>query len=216
MFTAPPRGGEIAGPTRGLGINGLRITFPELTLALPSIEFPGFTRFRRGAHMRLDRSVAPYMENPYYGNALLARQAQERQLREAMESEGRRGPEDRGGPSDCVAQPGSKAAPEEGDCEERLKALKEKMRKLEECLNSVQNELSSTPRPPAPPADFPPRIRPMPPTDVAGQVRQSSYEYVEPRPAPPAVHVRRLPVPFGYANRPPAQPIRRLPIVAEG
>jgi hypothetical protein len=211
MFAAPPRSGEISGPTRTLGINGLRIKFPEFTLALPSIELPSFTRFRRGAQMRLDQANAPYMENPYYGDALLARQLQQQRLREAIEEE-QRAARDRG--VDCVDRPGAKSVEEERSCEERIRALQNQLQQLQNCLDAVQDQLSANPRPPLPPADFPPSLRKMPPADAAGFIQRSSYEAVEPQFMPAGVRARRLPTPMSQTG--PSPILRRLPFAVKG
>jgi hypothetical protein len=207
-----------------LGINGLKITFPEFTIGLPSIQLPSFTRFRRGSHMRLDRAAAPYMENPYYGEALLARQLQQARIREAIEEEERAARERAARERNvgCVDQGGDRGVGDEPSCETRIRALQEQLQKLQDCLDGVRNELSANPRPPRPPADFPPNIRKVPPTDTtgsarpAGTIQRSTYEVAEPRYMLPVIEVRRLPAPISRTPPPRTPLLRRLPFVAEG
>ncbi|MCY2987722.1 MAG: hypothetical protein NTY19_07650 [Planctomycetota bacterium] len=61
VYVAPPQTGVLRGPVQGVGVEGLKITFPEFSLKLPSLELPSFFRSRRNAEMLLDRGVAPHM-----------------------------------------------------------------------------------------------------------------------------------------------------------
>lgn len=213
MFASPPRTGAVAGPTRGLAINGLKITFPELTLKFPSIELPGFTRFRRGPYMRLDQGQAPYVENPYYASALLAREAQMRQLREARQQPEQERAAPRGGPPGaCAERAGPPPTGAEQDCQARLRALEQQLEALNRCIDGVRNQLANPPQPPVPPADFPARIRPVPPTESREPVRQSGYEVTIRAAYDAPAAERRLP-PSAAHRLPPTARCRRLPAV---
>lgn len=65
VYVAPPRSGTTQGPVRRLGIQGLSITFPEVRLRLPSLEFPSLVRSRTESRMVLDQAVAPYVSTGY-------------------------------------------------------------------------------------------------------------------------------------------------------
>ena len=61
-FAAPPRTGAVAGESQAPGMTGMAIHFPAFSLRLPTIQLPGFTRFRTDAQMYVDASQAPYVE----------------------------------------------------------------------------------------------------------------------------------------------------------
>ncbi len=114
MYVAPPRSGAVMAPSRSMGIRGGTITFPELKIGLPSFSLPSLSRSRRGPEMRLDSSRAAYVPNPLYGQALIAR---ERDLRDLQRARAARDLYDdecndaRGGPRDVPCAP----APKPGD-----------------------------------------------------------------------------------------------------
>lgn len=60
-FVAPPQSGTVVQEQRSLEIRGMRITFPKLTLELPSIELPHWIRRGRATHMELAGGTAPYV-----------------------------------------------------------------------------------------------------------------------------------------------------------
>ncbi|MBW3541930.1 MAG: hypothetical protein KY476_16805 [Planctomycetes bacterium] len=64
MYAAPPPSGEVTGESAALGLQGLSIRFPALTIELPSLKLPGLIRYRRDAQMIFDESRAPYVYGP--------------------------------------------------------------------------------------------------------------------------------------------------------
>lgn len=64
MFVQPPASGTVQGPVEQSGIEGATVTFPELSLRMPSIRFPARSRSRQNARMLLDQQYAPYVESP--------------------------------------------------------------------------------------------------------------------------------------------------------
>ena len=63
VFVQPPATGTVRGPVEQSGLEGASITLPELTLRLPSVRFPGFSRYRSNARMEVE-GHAPYMQAP--------------------------------------------------------------------------------------------------------------------------------------------------------
>ena len=59
QFQAPAPSGQIAGASNSIGLRGFEIHFPELRLALPTLQLPSLVKFRREPHMRLDPADAP-------------------------------------------------------------------------------------------------------------------------------------------------------------
>ena len=59
QFQAPAPTGQIAGASNSVGLRGFEIHFPELRLALPTLQLPSLVKFRREPHMRLDPGEAP-------------------------------------------------------------------------------------------------------------------------------------------------------------
>lgn len=64
MFVQPPASGTVRGPVNQYGVEGGEITFPALSLRLPSIRLPGFSHSRQNARMETDVALAPYVEMP--------------------------------------------------------------------------------------------------------------------------------------------------------
>lgn len=64
VFVQPPASGTVQGPIEQSGIEGATVTFPELSLRMPSIRFPAKSRSRQNARMLLDQQYAPYIESP--------------------------------------------------------------------------------------------------------------------------------------------------------
>ncbi len=60
-FVAPPQSGSVVSQQSSVGIRGLRLRFPALTLELPTIEMPNIFRRGRAAHMDLDGATANYV-----------------------------------------------------------------------------------------------------------------------------------------------------------
>ncbi|MCI0360159.1 MAG: hypothetical protein L0211_16900 [Planctomycetaceae bacterium] len=76
MFVQPPASGAVRGPVEQRGIEGLSITFPELTFQLPCIRLPACFRTRSDARMELSPGVAPYVQSamvpaPAYAPAMI-------------------------------------------------------------------------------------------------------------------------------------------------
>lgn len=64
VFVQPPPSGTVRGPVDQTGIEGASLTFPEVTIRMPSLRFPALSRFRSNARMELDRQSAPFVEQP--------------------------------------------------------------------------------------------------------------------------------------------------------
>jgi hypothetical protein len=64
VFVQPMASGTVQGPIEQSGIEGATITFPELSVRMPSIRLPGRSRTRQNARMLLDQQYAPYVESP--------------------------------------------------------------------------------------------------------------------------------------------------------
>lgn len=65
VYVAPPRTGALQGPTRRLGIQGMSITFPQVKLTAPHLEFPNLVRSHTEARMLIDQAQAPYVRTGY-------------------------------------------------------------------------------------------------------------------------------------------------------
>jgi hypothetical protein len=64
-FVAPPRFGTMRGPSVRRGWEGCAITFPELRLKFPSIEWPSAYTTRTQAHMQVGEAIAPWESHGY-------------------------------------------------------------------------------------------------------------------------------------------------------
>lgn len=64
VFVQPQASGTVQGPIEQSGLEGATVTFPELSVRMPSIRFPAKTRSRQNARMLLDQQYAPYVEGP--------------------------------------------------------------------------------------------------------------------------------------------------------
>jgi len=62
MFVQPPATGTVNGPVEQRGIEGAAITFPSLTLKMPSLRLPAMSRSRTNARMDIDAASAPYQQ----------------------------------------------------------------------------------------------------------------------------------------------------------
>lgn len=62
-FAAPPRTGTTAGESRALGVEGLGIHIPAMSLRLPTITLPTFVRHRREARLMIDAQEAPFVRD---------------------------------------------------------------------------------------------------------------------------------------------------------
>lgn len=63
MFQQPPASGAVYAPVEQSVVEGASITFPALTLRLPSIRFPAMSRSRTNARMEIEAASAPYMQS---------------------------------------------------------------------------------------------------------------------------------------------------------
>lgn len=181
-FMAPPPAGRTRSPSRTLGIRGLAIKLPELTLRLPTIELPSIVRYSSNQRMELEGGVAPFVSMPTSQLALAGRRSES----------GSRRPE-AGDPED-----GEDDAEEEAyqqKCEElrQLEAsLREKHDRLQRQCNELDRflmQLKCQPRckqyqhPPLPPPNMPEEIRPpgkpsaylIPVPEDRGSVQRSTY-----------------------------------------
>lgn len=59
-FAQPPATGTVRGPVDQVGVEGAELRFPEISLRLPSLRLPAFSRFRQEARMDIDSARAPY------------------------------------------------------------------------------------------------------------------------------------------------------------
>lgn len=64
VFVQPPPSGTVRGPVNQTGIEGASLTFPEVTIRMPSLRFPALSRYRSNARMEMDRQSAPFVEQP--------------------------------------------------------------------------------------------------------------------------------------------------------
>lgn len=62
IFVQPPASGTVFGPQNVTEVEGLGLTFPEITLRMPRLRLPSIQRSRRNARMELDRATAPFMQ----------------------------------------------------------------------------------------------------------------------------------------------------------
>lgn len=231
VFAAPPRTGAAVAASRAAGIRGGAITLPEITLRLPSIEFPSCLHFSRGPEMHIDAARAPYVAMPAYATA-------GRGFRD--DGGDKRGPDqDRDAPgSDCT----SKAAHTEravDDCKRQLQELKDCIQQqqmmMNKCLQAIEAQGAHYAPPSAPPHGIRPQVAPIfPPAPVpTPEVRRvpnaasepvSSHAY-DPYPVRQSQYVeefqprgRLQPLPGGESSSP-ASPaalpplLRRLPPV---
>ncbi len=63
QFVAPQASGTVKGGGNSVGVEGMSLHFPALTLRLPSLHLPHMFRLRKGARMLMDPSTAPYVEH---------------------------------------------------------------------------------------------------------------------------------------------------------
>lgn len=64
MYAQPQATGEYVGESHSLGIRGLSVTLPEITVQLPSVQLPSFFSSRRGPEFRSQAASAPFVHNP--------------------------------------------------------------------------------------------------------------------------------------------------------
>ena len=140
-YVAPPRSGVARGATNFRGFDFGTITFPEIRLRMPSIEFPHCFHARSNAHMRVESTVAPWESHGFVNAAAPVAGAA------AEERSGPEGARDR-------------AAAERTACEEytqKLKAYEDELRRLEDersrledcirkCLDSNRGPSGNLPR----------------------------------------------------------------------
>lgn len=62
-FAAPPRTGTAVGESRSLGVEGFGLHIPAMTLRMPTLQLPGFVRYRREPRMLIDAAEAGYVRN---------------------------------------------------------------------------------------------------------------------------------------------------------
>jgi hypothetical protein len=60
-FVAPPQAGSVVSQQSSIGIRGMRLRIPALTLELPTLEMPSIFRRGRGVHMEVDGATANYV-----------------------------------------------------------------------------------------------------------------------------------------------------------
>ena len=63
MFVQPPASGAVRGPVEQRGVEGASVTFPGITLKLPTVHFPAWFHSRSNARMEIDAASAPYVES---------------------------------------------------------------------------------------------------------------------------------------------------------
>lgn len=61
-YAAPPQSGAYAGPSNSVGLEGLAIHFPAMSLKLPTIQFPNFFAIRSNPRMFVEAAQAPYVQ----------------------------------------------------------------------------------------------------------------------------------------------------------
>jgi hypothetical protein len=109
------------GPTVRRGWEGCSITFPELRLKLPCIEFAHAYTSRSQARMEIDEAVAPWESQGFVATT---------------GERGRRESAPESGPGDCAAS--EKAAKESAAAEDYARRLQEYERLLKQCEKQQQ------------------------------------------------------------------------------
>ncbi|HUG66426.1 MAG TPA: hypothetical protein VMM76_01665 [Pirellulaceae bacterium] len=61
-YVGPPRSGVEVGESTALGVRGLGLHFPAITLRLPTLTLPSLVKHRSRAHMLVEADVAPYVD----------------------------------------------------------------------------------------------------------------------------------------------------------
>ncbi len=110
-FAAPPRTGTTSGESRALGIEGLGIHVPAMSIRLPTITLPTFVRHRREARLMADAQEAPYVRDTMRERTLP--QGNDGELTERSLRSGERDAQssERGLPCDRAVPAGERSAP---------------------------------------------------------------------------------------------------------
>jgi hypothetical protein len=66
-FVVGPANGEVSGESNSLGLRMGTLRFPEVQLALPTVQLPSLIRFRKNAAMHTESTTAPYVTGPRVG-----------------------------------------------------------------------------------------------------------------------------------------------------
>lgn len=183
-FVAPPQSGTVVQEQRSIGIQGMRITFPKLTLELPSIELPHWIRRGRAAHMELAGGTAPYVASapqaavPRLSSRPMPSQAPMRRPPAPPQAQQ---------PPSCDTPPAPAAG--QPSIEEDFEALQRRCQRLEHLLEKM---LERQPQPhewlPPPQDCLPPADRMIPPPVVQVPPPQQSLGSL----------FQELPAPQGY------------------
>lgn len=63
-FAAPPPTGDVAGESTALGLRGMALRFPAVSMELPTLQLPCLIRYRREPERILTETRAPYIVGP--------------------------------------------------------------------------------------------------------------------------------------------------------
>ncbi len=209
VFQAPPRTGTVVGPTRSIGVRGLALHFPELTLRLPTLELPSLSRYHSGSRMEIESAVAPFVSQPA-GFGMGMPHARRSSVGKSADETA----------PDATAEDDTQEQIDEvkESCEDLLQKRQELQQRLEE-MDCLLKHLQSLPQCSPPPACGQPMVpsdlAPLPPPPVCDpqqktsigvpalplsrlpEVAQSNYLVPLSEPAPPrgadTEHPRRLP-----------------------
>ncbi len=117
--------------TRSVGISGLKVHFPAITIGLPTLELPSLTRYSGGARMEIEGGVAPFMASAFGagGTVVTAGVEGRRAAEEAGRREEEAPEEERGLPPEC------------SQTTRQLEACRQKLDRLEEFERCVRDQM---------------------------------------------------------------------------
>lgn len=188
MYAQPPAVGERIGESDSVGVRGLSIRFPEVTIELPELRLPSLFCARRGPEMRTESARAPYVRGQAATYGMMApggvTEAQQVELYRLDERE-----------VELVERERAIVEEEPQLCELR----QERDRLLEECDRLRNERVEQPPVPPIYPARSPSDQQPCVPENVLGQ----PWELEEPcHGLSPVVPPATYPQPFNSPSTP--------------
>ena len=187
------------------GIRGMALRFPELRLALPTLELPSLVRYQRPSRMRLDGGVAPYVALPQTATGTAGLPAMGVRRVAAQPQQPQQGFRPEAAPAEEAGVSEEEELKDRCDELAEIEAeLREKQQELQQRLLELNRCLETIPRRPSRDANVTPTdpwcssdVRPSPPP--AFQERQGSDADIpllrEPRIEPDEPAVETLPPP---------------------
>ncbi len=161
-FASPPRSGMVAGESESVGLSGGALHIPSMSLRLPTLQLPCLTRYRREAHMVMDTTEAPWVnerrrEYSIDAGPEIAGVLERAQIAPERAPEAAKAPEKQS----CAPQPPPPCDAELMRLRQREQMLEQRIWQLEQCLRQMPPPANTQLRV-LPPASPPPVTRPAP------------------------------------------------------